>query len=95
MSADSSAAPLLRVGLRFYAINCTAPPPAEVMTAARPYSAGAMALAVAVLVHSVILHWKKFPVIRVLTDICATGVFLTGLFQILGESIITVPMIDT
>ena len=90
MSAASSSAPslpssLLRAGLRFYARNCTAPPTAEVMTASRPYSAAAIALAISVMAHSVLIHRRKLPVIRLLTDLCALGVLLTGLFQILGE----------
>ena len=84
-SSAPSPAPLLRTGVHLFARNSSAPPSGAVLAAARPYSGAALALALAVALHSAAIHRRKFPVIRLLTDACALGVLLTGLFQLLGR----------
>ena len=76
------------VGLSHYAENSTLPPSKDVMRATRPFAWATIALALAVFLHSSLIHRWKFPVIRVLTELCALGVLLTGVFQILGEFLI-------
>ena len=81
---DPNFSPLVMTGLQYYAENSTLPPSLDIMLAARPYSWATIGLGVGVLLHSAIIHRNKYPVIRILTELCALGVLLTGVFQILG-----------
>lgn len=88
LDTEPGASPLVMTGIQYYAENSTLPPSLDIMLAARPYSWATIALGGAVLVHSALIHRSKYPVIRVLTELCALGVLLTGIFQILGKHII-------
>ncbi len=84
-TANPTIIPFFKIGSQYYITNSAPLPTDEELIWCRPLSCATITLGVTVLVHSFFINKWKFPTVRILTDICAVGVCLTGLFQILSK----------
>ena len=80
---STSTYPFIQIGINYFVTNSFKIPPSDELVYCRSFSWIILVLGIIVYLHSIYINKWKFQSVRIMTDICALGVFLSGFFQIL------------
>jgi hypothetical protein len=80
---STSISPFIQIGIKYFVVNSFKIPTSDELEYCRSFSWIILVLGIMVYLHSIYINKWKFPSVRIMTDICALGVFLSGFFQIL------------